>query len=350
MVMFNLFRKNICPAPFEQVYVQYNDDVWFCCDGFWKHDSSLGSLKETSFEKIWNSDKARQIRRRILKNDFSSCIKELCINKTNYEYDYLLNLSKDKKPKYREIMKTYPRLVFFNTDCECNVRCITCREEIYRLSNEELKIQNEKIERYYLPLLKDTEFVRINGTGEIFGSRHSRALTKAIVAKYPSIKFYIQTNGLLCNKYNCDELGITDRIESVVLSVNAATKETYDKTVIGSNFEKVITNLYWLKESILNNNIKKLYLVFVVTSLNYKEMPAFAEMAKDLNAQVHFWQYNDWGTNISYTPEFLSVSNPKHPEFKQFLNVLKSYDFNQDYILLSPYFQRLQFLINKRSL
>jgi radical SAM protein with 4Fe4S-binding SPASM domain len=65
-----------CELPFYQMNVLYNGDVIICsCD--WKRATVIGSLKNNSIKSIWNSDRANEIRRLILKKRYSqidSCV------------------------------------------------------------------------------------------------------------------------------------------------------------------------------------------------------------------------------------------------------------------------------------
>lgn len=56
---------------------------------------------------------------------------------------------------------------------------------------------------------------------------------------YPKLEFHIQTNGILCNEKNMRELGMYDQTSLVGVSIHAVTKETYDKIVVGGDFESI---------------------------------------------------------------------------------------------------------------
>ena len=324
--MFSLFKKkNFCMAPFEQVIIVYNGEVWFCCDALWKKSSVIGNLNESSFEEIWNSNKAQEYRKLVLKNEYPYCYGDICRNSKRVSGDYIFrNFLSPKKNNYKPKMDKFPRFVAFNSDCECNVHCVTCRPDIYRLSEEDLITFNEKIEKVYLPILKDAEIVVINGSGEVFASRHSKALVKAIANKYPNIKFCLITNGTLCDENHMKELNITDRVAGVTVSLNAATKETYDKFVINGNYDRVMKNIDWLKQRVNRGEIKALILSFVITALNYKDIPDFIKFGDD-NVILQFLHYSDWKKELNYSPEYLAVHRRNHPEFNDYIKILKEY-------------------------
>lgn len=89
-------------------------------------------------------------------------------------------------------------------------------------------------------LLKNAETVCMNGGGDCLASRQGRALLERIAEVYPNIKFDLHTNGLLCNEKLLKELNILDRLSVVEISLHATTKNTYDKIVLGSDWEKLL--------------------------------------------------------------------------------------------------------------
>ena len=165
----------------------------------------------------------------------------------------------------------------------------------------------------------------INQSGEALSSKLSRTMIKAISKSYPNIKFALLTNGILCNRENLAELGIEEKISSVIVSLNAATKETYDKFVIGGNYELVIKNLKYLKEKMKSGTCNCVIISFVITSINYKEIPEFIQFAKENGFYIQFLHYVDWGVELRYPTDYLAVHKPTHPEFKNYIKIYKQY-------------------------
>lgn len=323
--MFTFFKKKpFCKAPFEQVIVLYNGDVWFCCDAILKKKIVLGNINDSTFEYIWNSKIAKEYRKLTLKNLYPYCYKEACRSRISGD-SIIKSFLSDKKILYKPKMSTFPRFVMFNSDCECNVNCITCRSDIYKLSDDELLLFNERIETCYIPLLKDAEIVMLNGCGEALASRHSRALIKAIIKEYPKIKFGLLTNGILCDEINLKQLGLEDKLIGVIVSLNASTKKTYEKFVINGNYERVMQNIFYLKQKFEEGKLKCLIVSFVITALNYKEIPEVIAFANENNLLLQFLHFNDWKNKLNYSPEYLAVHNPKHPEFQEYLKIYKEY-------------------------
>lgn len=322
---------NICKAPFFYIEIFADGEVHNCCPSYIKY--SIGNIYKNSIEEIWNSKRAKTIRKQILANNYSCCRTELCANDSNpalKELEYV-----DTNIELKEEMPL-PKFVKFCHDFECNVHCITCRKNVMCQSKEELERLNSEIEKYYLLILKGAETVCMNGIGDCLASRHGRIFLKKIAEVYPNIKFDLHTNGLLCNEKNLKELNILDRISVVEISLHATTKETYDKIVLGSDWNKVIKNIEWLAKLKKQGKIDDLLLFFVVDNINYKEMPDFVKLAEKYGAQAYFWTYRNWGVQNEKEARAMSIFDKRHRDYNDLVEVLHNDIFKSKNCHLNP--------------
>ena len=56
-----------CTAPWHQIDVMPNGDIYTC------HDYFIGNIKDASFNDIWNGQKAKRLRRYLAKSLFPGC-------------------------------------------------------------------------------------------------------------------------------------------------------------------------------------------------------------------------------------------------------------------------------------
>lgn len=350
--MFNFFKRGkeqkekkfICPGAFSQVYIYPDGRVFLCPDCMMSPKAEIGNLNNEPFKKIWNSKNAQKIRKDILNGTYNQwCYPPQCFSKSNYNNRFIPTKGLEYKPK----QKKFPKMVCIGADSECNINCIMCREKISRVSREELQELNKKIDSLYMPILKDAEELTLSTTADPFASRNTRLLLKTAAKKYPNLKFNLLTNGLLFDKYNCDETGITDRISNVMFSIHGGNEETYNKITRNGNFERIKKNLKWASSLKSEGKIKGLYLAFVISSKNYDNIPQFIEFAKENNAVALFWYCIDWGGNLNHSDEPLSINNPSHPKYKDFLNVINSIELESEYSHFSIQIRHLKELYNK---
>ena len=301
-----------CKYPFTQVYIRDNGEVIVCCYDAYTY--VIGNIFEQDFEDIWYGEKAIEIRRSVLDGSYKYCSKNICPwNKW---------MLKEKNDSIVE-RPPYPELVEFRQSKSCNLRCIMCRDELFLENKEQTDFLNNYIDRF-VDVCKNAKFVYMNGEGEFFTSNHLKLLTNTLVKKYPDLKFILHTNGLLCDEKHIKSFGLYNKIFGINISVHAAKKKTYEKIMLRSNFDRVIENIKYLCEYNKKNKLDYFGLIFVVSSLNYKEMPAFVRMANKFGSNVTFWRFNhDWKNSFCRDYKKYECWEPTHPKYKYFLKVLR---------------------------
>ena len=309
-----------CLRPFTAIEIYDTGDVFTCCPAFLNSSKvsggiRIGNILEDSVDKIWNSERAVSLRKSILEGDYSNCNLALCRQRELQDisqFDSSLNPS-------------FPTEVTFAYDKECNLACITCRDKRYQNSNVRTELLNSKIDSVILPLVSNAKRIAISGSGEVFASPHSRLLIKEITQKYPNIKFLINTNGILCNKENVEELGLLGKIHEVFVSLKL-----------------VLENLKWLSYEKIKGNIEIVTISLVVSALNYKEIPKLVEFAKKLGIHIAVNQYCNWGTKLGERYKELAVWEEDNPEYKNFIKILKHRAISYEKCFLQPLFIELR--------
>lgn len=322
-------QHKCCKVAFNQVEVHCDGKAYTCCPG-WIKCTSIGNIyKERDFNNVWNSEIAKDLRTKLLKQDYSYCDFDFCPGISGVVEDKIKGIKYQNKLEAENT--SFPTLVKFCHDYECNIACVTCRNSILRNNKESLEDLNSRIKDVYLPMLKNAEIACFAGNGDPFGSRHYAELIKGINIAYPKIRYDLHTNGLLCDKKNCERLGVLDKLHSVEISIHAATKETYDKICKYSDFEKVIKNLKWLSEMKKSGKIEDVYMIFVMSYMNYHEMPAFLILATELNINALFKYYRPWGSSaLDKEYKKMAIFESDHPEHYKLVKILKNKIFNQE--------------------
>jgi MoaA/NifB/PqqE/SkfB family radical SAM enzyme len=147
---------------------------------------------------------------------------------------------------------------------------------------------------------------------------------------------------------------LAEKIVELRVSVDAATKETYENVRRPGRWEVIRENLTAIGEmskagkfrrnrfaggmqsvsSDLFLNAKdpvSFVLAFVVQSANFREMPAFVKMAEEVGADVVMFQkYYSFGHEGAEVFSAKDVATPAHPEHEQLQAIL------QDPVMQSP--------------
>lgn len=315
-------KKFICPTPFEFVEIHPDGEVYPCHYAL-EYRYSIGNIfKQPNFEKIWNSKKAREFRRSILEQEYKYCDPHICCVPKQYDDDEKFDIK----------TKKFPQIIEFNPDMACNVRCVICRDKQRKITKHQEHIWSKALDNTIMYMMKDAKIAYFSGVGEVFCSPISKKMITKMSEVYPDIKYDILTNGILMDKKHCDELGITDKLHDVDISIHAATEETYNKIVRDGNFKKVMKNLEWISEKYKKGEINHVNINFVVMQTNYKEMIDFQKLANKLGVDTCFWEYRFWGDFLEADDHYaeLAVFDKRHPEHEEFLKIVQNPIFNKN--------------------
>ena len=329
----NKNKKFICKNPFQFIEIRGNGECYPCCIG-WTNSYSFGNIFKNSFEEVWNSEKAQNFRKSVLDGTYQYCDLQRCTHYGTKDWEETDDVS--------TIVQNLPENMLIAMEKQCNVRCIMCRDVQKYTSLEEMNKLDSMIDTTFVPLLKNCKMLAINGDGEALAAKHSRKLLKKAVEVNPNIKILLMTNGLICNEKVLTEAGIINNVDSLAVSIHAATKKTYDKIVKDSNFDEVMKNVKWLAQRKKEGKIKGIGLIFVISQINYKEAVEFAKICKELNVTMTILKLYNFGTEIGKNFEKLAVFEKYHPEYNNFVKVMNEPILKEKFVEMPPEFRNLK--------
>lgn len=329
--------KNICKNPWNFLRIEVGGYCFFCCSTFVKDYHYIGKITENNFDEVWNGQAAQEYRQDVLDKRYTYCDLKSC------EMCYSCY-----EPYYREsqespLLAKSPTVISLAYDYSCAQKCAFCRDEVKMMTKSEVALWEEKLEKELIPIMTNTKILSFNGCGEFFDSTHSKKFIKKIAEIYPEIKLEIITNGVKISKKNLEKLGIASKIRMIQISLHAATRKTYKKIFRKDNFNKVFENLKYIAELKAQGQIEEFQLMFVINSLNYKDMKKFVKMAQDLGALACFSVTND-GCHTEYTScdERFAVFDKKHYLYNDFVRIMKDKIFNSENCIIPSYLKELE--------
>ena len=160
----------------------------------------------------------------------------------------------------------------------CNLNCYHCFNTVHKDSSI-------KLNTYCLNKLRSHNLntLRLSGSGEIFVYYNSLItyLKSLNTQDFKNIKFF--TNGNLLSDERLEELkniSIQTGINYIFsYSVDAVTKETYEKIRIGGDFNKVLQNIKKTISLFSKNNV---FLMFTIKKPNREEAKLYPKFYKEL--------------------------------------------------------------------
>ena len=323
-----------CHNPFSFFEIKNTGEVLLCCSS-WLPEV-IGDLNYNTMNEIFNSQKAQDIRKSILDGSFSYCDHAIC---PKIQSGHLPLKDDVTDPRYRDIIDNNkvvldnPTFINFVFDPSCNLSCPSCRIKKILHTNgseyEKLKSIERKITQELEKIDSSHSYkINVTGSGDPFGSKIFRDfLFNLDGSSKPNLKINLQTNGVMFTPTTWKNMHkIHHNIDSVIVSIDAATKETYDKVRVGGDWELLMKNLKFINLLRTEEKINHFRLDYVVQKYNYREMKEFiVQFISDQFSvdAIHFSAVNDWGTWSK--DDFLDMAiwnkdNPLYEDFLEYVN------------------------------
>lgn len=279
--------KRFCHTPFTFAEIHREGDVFLCCPAWVPHP--IGNIFKDSPMSLWNSAEAQSIRAGIIDGSFCRCDHKLCPEIAAGT----LPLKSDAD-EASLVLPRGPHSVKLCHDDTCNLSCPSCRTEMIVANRERQALLDRMLHEFIVPFLADTRWLILSGDGDPFASRHYRGILRE-TAGNREMRIALHTNAVLCDERAWDDCLLHGRTDAALVSIDAATPETYAIVRRGGDFARLRQNLEFLARLRANDEIKKFELAFVVQLINFREMPAFVQLGKELGVDhILFSEIQRW--------------------------------------------------------
>jgi len=277
------YKGKFCHLPFDTLQIDEDGDVQLC-DCQLHMPYTIGNIYQDTLQNIWLSEAAERVRQSIIDEDFTYC---------NWACTHLHNLP--SQPEVSPVVRNFPRTIKLDMDRSCNLKCPSCREGII-IEKNSTKIDKqiemfEQIKQWGLANPTRPLIIVPTAIGEIFASHSGLQFLKSLI-DYPhdNLKIRITTNGTLINRNQELLKNIGHLIDSLSISIDAATPETY-AIVRGGDWTELMLGLEFIKSNITN----RLNFSFCIQKNNYEEIEPFADLADKFGATIAYQKLADWG-------------------------------------------------------
>lgn len=172
----------------------------------------------------------------------------------------------------------YPPFIEVEVTTKCHLKCRMCEHTYWSEPQVNMTFAQFKHILDQFPKLK---WIGLTGIGESFMNPDFMKIISYVKSKGIYIELF--DTFLFFNETNIREL-IRLGLDRLVLSMDGATKETYEKLRIGSNFNKVVENIkaFVRLKSELNAHFPQLDVYFIVTKENVHEVPQYVDLAHEI--------------------------------------------------------------------
>ena len=321
-----------CLSPFVMIEVDINGGVRLCgCDSWMP--TIVGNLTKNTLEEILSSPLAQKIRQSIIDGTYQYCNEQYCGVIANGELNTIDNVPDNVKHLITDSkLFEIPHWISIQGDNVCNLSCPSCRTDIIKPKHHETA-KREQIgktisENLFSRPTDKKIVVHISGSGEVFASPLLINLLSTIsLTRLPNFQLHIQSNGLMAEKNWHKISHLEPSIQQVLISIDAATAETYQVVRRGGTWKQLISAMKFLQN-------KKHELGFdfrtrmVVQNRNYQEIQQFYDFCKSYDVdRIEYSKITNWGTWPAKEFKEHNVFDPAHLNYatvkKEILNVQK---------------------------
>jgi len=296
----NLQIPQSCARPFDTVLIDRKGSCYACECASWL-PQSIGNLQIQEFRDIVGSAMHKELQDSISDRSYKYCNQAQC--------SYL------KSGRFYEATEQNIKHLRLAIDDSCNLRCPSCRKGLifhkegsaYNLGIRLADKINDWLYNYEHPIQ-----VHIGSDGDPFASHVYRHFMEQTPQR-DNIKYSILTNGLMFREFYNTVPHVINNLQELGVSIDGASKETYEKLRLGGRWKKILEGLECMTE------LKKKYnfrfsLHMVVQQENWHEVESMLELGRTYNVdRIYFNKIEDWNTGI----DFESQTFTELEEFKK---------------------------------
>jgi MoaA/NifB/PqqE/SkfB family radical SAM enzyme len=214
----------------------------------------------------------------------------------------------------RLYLHSMPRYLTIVISDRCNIDCPHCYQS---KSGDNLLADSEinpVLRREFSALYPYLSTLRLQG-GEVFAIRGFRELVEDVASARDRPLISISTNGTLIDQAWAERI-VRTPFQSITVSFDAGTQETFEKLRRGARFPKVIENITRLQElkKSTGSSFPELSAFFVLMRSNYREIPEFLALMKNLGIYaVAFTTMEINARNLAREPGLVNevIKDPK---------------------------------------
>lgn len=293
---------------------------------------SIGYFDDADFDNLMSSKTARILQLSVINRTYTFCDKRYCI---------FHELEKRKTESIAiaagtsmEVCEDTIRSVMFGMDDSCNLSCPSCRNGILVDKRAMHPYRVSRAAEFMEKIGRTIEDLCFSGCGEPFFSKLIRGMMSG-QAWVERDEISILCNATLLNKNNFEKYLAGHGSIKIALSIDGATKATYEKLRRNGKYETVMSNLEYLGKLRNKNEIEKLLINFVVQADNVGELDKMRRIARENHVdRINVLKIYDYG--LFEDGEFessVSIIDERNKNIKQ---EYKAY-FSED-ILSDPIF------------
>jgi cyclic pyranopterin phosphate synthase len=271
--------SKFCLMPFVNIILEPDGSVGLCRHKGTEH--TLGNLKTSSWQEVWNGDKAQKWRQEFISGAPQECLKELAEQKCNLcpELGKMLPLVQkiDSAP-------SSPLRLTANFNGKCNLQCQMC--DVWKLPNGNYTEDNfwSQAREDFFPNLEEIDML----SGEPFIQNDTYKLIEEVSRVNPNCLWSITTNAHWKLNQKITKALDSIKFKNLILSVDSFDHATYAKIRKPGRLDIVLDNIESLlsyQQGRINRGLGSLNinLNFLIQKDNWQEVSTAIDYCLERN-------------------------------------------------------------------
>lgn len=306
-----------CPRPFDTVLIDKQGSCYACECQSWL-PQSMGNLQIKPLAEILHSATHQELQHTIQDGSYRFCNENQCAYLRNRLWEMWDTTTAPARIRHIRLA----------IDDSCNLKCPSCRNSmIFHKSgsayNRGVRLAdriNDWLEQCEHPIK-----VHIGSDGDPFASlvyRHFMSHTP----RRDNIQYSMLTNGLMLKEFHGTVPHVMSGLTDLGISIDGATKTTYEKLRLGGKWDKIQEALAFVSEAKRERGFN-FTMHMVVQNDNWHEIALMLELAKRHCAdKLYLNRIEDWNTQLDHSLQ----SFTEDKEFKTLLS-----EVSQDELVLN---------------
>ena len=298
-----------CARPYDTLLIDSWGSCFVCECQAWL-PQSVGNLHRNTIPEILNSAMTREMQASVTDGTYKYC--------NNHQCMYIKKGDIRSATQGRALQ--HLRLAI---DDSCNLSCPSCRQsQIFLKSGKMFDMRMRLVDRLiqFLEQRSDPLKIHIGSDGDPFASLIYRRFMRK-VPDLDNLSYSFQTNGLLVKQMYPRVQNIFEKLHTLNISIDGASKSTYETLRRGGSWQKINDNLQFMG-GLKHKHGFKLNLHMVVQASNWHEMMDMCELGSSIGAdQVVLNKIEDWQTYGDFDKHRV----PDTPDVRELLDTVDSH-------------------------
>lgn len=275
-----LRRQLACTMPFAMMGIGIDFDAYPCCARQWlRGNPRAGNSRTDNIADLWNAPAYQEMRADFLKGNYTAhCREDICpVLRNGSPMAQAGPAAVHAINEGQTQLTGGPQWLNHDIDRGCNLACTMCRDD--RILPERQNVAQARTDIEAAVLLGSLREISFSGAGEITIMRDIVRLLESDIFSSRNISISMTSNATGFTPAFWQRIG-HNRLQTLALSIDGASAQTYEKIRIGGNWARLCANLDFIASLRAAGKIQSLVWQYTVQKSTMEDIPAAIALAR----------------------------------------------------------------------